>query len=63
MPTESIVPHLEENMINSATLILIRFIETNVETSAWGVVVVVRGWRVTKEEKKKKRPDKNAQRE
>lgn len=31
MPTESIAPHLLENMINSTTLILIRFIETNVK--------------------------------
>lgn len=31
MPTETITPHLQENMINSAVLILIRFIETNVK--------------------------------
>lgn len=34
MPTESMVPPLEENMINSAMLILIRFIEANVENPA-----------------------------
>lgn len=50
MPTESTVPHLEENMINSAALILIRFIKTNVENPAAGGG----GGAVTKEEKKKK---------
>lgn len=49
MPTESTVPHLEENMINSAALILIRFIKTNVENPAAGGG----GGAVTKEEKKK----------
>lgn len=34
MPTETIVPHLRENMINSIVLILIRFIETNVKNPA-----------------------------
>lgn len=34
MFTESIVPQLEENVINSSVLILIRFIKTNVENPA-----------------------------
>lgn len=52
MPTESITPHLSENMINSTTLILIRFIETNVKNP----VGAGRG-------RLKKKASKNAQRE
>lgn len=55
MPTQGIVPHLKKNMINSTVLILIRFIKTNVENPACMLCVG--------NQRKKRRPDKNAQRE